>query len=291
MNTLKLDRAQGLMRKISNNLLNFGADKITAFTLPIEGIVLEQAALDELLGEYTHRSWFDQRPDGSWHPMPWWAAREKRDFHLSAEFDCAAVTIIVSGDRVLEFEREEGGAQGGEDDGEDGAGARISRLVLTPQAGGTTLLAFHLQVRPGLDRENLLLQEHQFRHVTITLGDVTLSKRAGAEQQSLPLETAGQQQQPDGEGPRPVSGGFVQTKSAEELDAEMRARHPETPLMGDAASPGFEDPASDLRQFEEGARAQVAAATAAPGDLIDGRSERVKQADRQRGRRRSAETH
>jgi hypothetical protein len=178
---LALTAAAAFMRKISNNLLNIGDDKITAFTLPIDGVVLKAEALDALLGKYTHRSWFDKHKDGSAHPMPWVVALPGGGIALECEFECEGVEIVV-GRKTLVFESEEG-----EDGSESVPAARIKSLVLTPRAGGDTLLAFHLQVRPGLGDENLALQRCQHSNIVLTLGDTKLAE-AKRKQQELPLE-------------------------------------------------------------------------------------------------------
>jgi hypothetical protein len=41
--------------------------------------------------------------------------------------------------------------------------AKITKIVATVQDGGTTLFAFHMQLRPGRGKENLILQD-RWRH-------------------------------------------------------------------------------------------------------------------------------
>lgn len=213
MINLALTDAQGLLRKISNNLLNIGDEKVPAFTLPIEGVSLDAEQLDALLGKFTHRSWFDKKRDGAVHPMPWWEGREKRDFHLSAELECEAVTLKLISGKTVTFEAE------GDPDDEDEPytpGAKISHLVLTPQPGGTTLLAFHLTVRPGIGKENLALQEAQFHHIGITIEETRESKRKAA-QGSLALAPA----EPEGEAETAARG---RGKSSADVAREMASR-------------------------------------------------------------------
>jgi hypothetical protein len=179
---LVLEAAGATMLKISNNVPGKIADNIT-FTLPFEGIALSAEQLDYFMGRFTHRSWYEKRKDGSWHPMEWWSKRAKQDFPIEDEFDCDTVTLAVSGGKELEFESTEAE----DDDHADRPAARITSIVLTPQAGGTTLMAFHMQVMPGIGKTNLALQEHQYRPVAITLGQTKLSTK-GNKQQQLPLE-------------------------------------------------------------------------------------------------------
>lgn len=290
---LKLENALALMRKISLNVLNKDAHN-TLFTLPIEGIALGEEQLDAFMGAYTFRSWYEQRKDNSWMPMPWWSRRAKADFPIEDEFDCESLTIEVSGEQELEFESEESD----DDDGEARPAARITSVVLTPQAGGMTLLAFHLQVRPDLGQTNLALQEHQFRHVKITLGDTTVAARK-PKQQSLRLEPATKvTPETDAALDKAIHRpGPVESTSGEQIDAELHARHPELAGevmgadVGESLETGTDDAPrvsspQELSEFESAAAAQVAAFNAKPGEVIDGRSERVKHQDQQKARSR-----
>jgi hypothetical protein len=267
-----------MLKKLSINVLAKDADN-TLFTLPLEGIELTREQLNETLGDRTFEAWFDQRKDGSYHPMPFFAARKDASFEIDEEFTCAGATIKLSGGKEIEFETIE--ADEDDPDSEDQPAAKISCLKFTPTSGGITKLAFHMQVRPGLGKNNLALQEHQFRTITVTLTDVEKSARKG-QQQELPLAGSS-------EGERQVSGGFTQTTPASEVDRRMREQHPDSPTMGEDSKSGRESsPAvngstdGDSSSFEAGARAQVEAFNAKKGQVIDGRSERVKHRDRTR---------
>jgi hypothetical protein len=93
----------------------------------------------------------------------------------------------------------------------------------------------------------------------------------------------------NGEGQRQVSGGFTQSTPSSETDAKMRAEHPDTPVMGEAAKPSADPTQAEAGSFEEAARKQVEAFKAQKGGAaLDGRSERVKHQDRQRNGNRGA---
>jgi len=268
-NHLKLESAQGFMRKISINVLNKDAEQ-TLFTLPFQGIELSREQLNDYMGAYTFESWFHQRPDGIWVPMPWIARLPKAEIAIEDEFDADGATIIVSGGEELVFEPEDRD----EDDEEEAAPpVRVTSIVLGPKSGGITLLGFHLQVRPGLGKENLALQEHQFRHVTITLGKTKLTARKG-KQHELPLPTQESDAELDAAVGRPPT---FEGRSGAEIDAEMHARHPEASaeVMG----------ADELQEFEQAATAQVAAFNATPGEVIDGTT------PKSRRRRKGEEAH
>lgn len=283
--TLKLENAPAYLRKISINVLNKNAD-YTLFTLPIESVPLTFEQLDTFMGAHTSRSWYEQRPDGAWYPMPWWNRRDSGNFELDEKLVCNTATVTIDGtDYVFEEYCVDEEADE-EPEGEDKRpAARISKIKLKPTPGGTTLLSFHMQVRAlaGASRDALL--EHMYRAIAVTFAEpMAVAKKA--QQQSLPLPTPESDAKLDQQLSRPEE---FQGKTGAELDAEMRARHPEASaeVMG-ADTPTGEvleqsAPSSEeLESFEEGATAQVAAFNAKPGEVIDGRSERVKQQDRRR---------
>jgi hypothetical protein len=181
-----VENANALLKKISINVLGQDAEQ-TRFTLPLEGILLTKDQLDAYLGKGTFASWFNHRRDGADVPMDWIARLPKGEIALAEEFEAEGVEIIVPGKKPIVFETVE--ADEDDDEAVDQPAGRITNIVLKPTAGGMTLMSFHLQVSPGLGDDNLTLQEHQYRRVTLTLGDLTLSERKGR-QQALPLDSA-----------------------------------------------------------------------------------------------------
>lgn len=165
--SLDLTNAQGFMRKISINVLAQDAEN-TLFTIPIEGIVLKRDELNAYMGDRTFESWFNQRKDGVWEPMPWVSRLPDGTITLDEKFETDGVELLASGKKSLVFKPIE--AENEED--EDEPAGRIAAIKLTPRMGGDTLLAFHLQVRPGLGPDNIALQRAQYRHITLTLGEL-----------------------------------------------------------------------------------------------------------------------
>ncbi|MGH8259392.1 MAG: hypothetical protein ACREUG_06840 [Steroidobacteraceae bacterium] len=241
-----LDNAHALLRKISINVLDQNADA-TLFTLPLEGIPLSREQLNAYVGPYTFESWFNQDAKTKlWSPMPWVGRLPKGEIALEDEFESDGAEIIVSGNKTLVFEADE--ETDAEEDGEPSAPVRVTAIRLKPQVGGITLMSLHLQVRPGLGTKNLALQEHQYRTVSVTLGNTALIERKG-KQQAL---------------------NFGEEGAA--------------PANGNGEGGISEQPDGELGEFEAAARKQLEAATAQPGQVVDGRSERVKHQDRKRGR-------
>lgn len=182
---LVLDAVESKARKISNNLLNFGDEKVTAFTIPLEQIPLLEAAVDALCGKYTFRSWFNQDAATKlWSPMPWWATLEGGVLKLNLEIEVDDVEIIIAG-RTLTFEHDE------DSEGHERAIGKVSNIVVKAITGGVVQMSLHLQVRPGRGAENLALQDGQYESMTVTLGDTRLIAKKGDKQQQLPLNAPG----------------------------------------------------------------------------------------------------
>ena len=216
--------------KIANNLRKIGAQEEPEFSIPCEGLMLTPGELDEILGQYTHRSWFELRGD-VWEPCAWWS-RVQGYVAIDGAFE-AEYCAIYAGNRKIEFELLEG------EDGDIPA-ARITRIRLKPHVGGMTEMCFHLHVRPGLGESNLLLQEHQNREVRLTLGETRLANPQG-QQQELPLSAADAQD--DWQGDLSSSANGMAAKA--------------------------EEKAEDLGDFEAAARRQVRAYSLR-GPVIDG---------------------
>ena len=273
---LQLEKAPGFLRKISINVLNKDA-AFTLFTLPIEGIPLTPEQLDAFMGEFTYRSWYEQRKDGSWHPMPWFAYLEDQSMALDTKFACKTATLrIEKSDYVFEEYSADEDADEDDDDGDDmRPAARISSIRLKPTPGGTTLASFHMQVRPTNRKSREALIEHMYRHLEVTFGETSVVAKK-ARQTELPLtpaqeETPKVEDQTGHQSPPPI-----ESKGGEAIDAELHARHPEASaeVMGADAHPDPDatngDPAEDLARFEEGARQRAAEFQQRAGGTIDG---------------------
>lgn len=177
---LNLDGKTCRMGKISNNLEHHGEEWVIAFTIPITGVMLTKEELNAFMRDrYTHASWFASEK-GVAQPMAWWS---DEDFQLSQSYKAHSLTIVVSGDKDLEFEGEEPSSE----DADDGrAACEIAKISLCPQVGGMTELRFSLSLRPGVGRTNLLLQEHQHREIKLTCMGAT-AKEKDTKQQQLPM--------------------------------------------------------------------------------------------------------
>jgi hypothetical protein len=179
---LKVDGVFTKIAKISNNTLMQGdAGFESEFTLPFSGIMLDADQLNRTMGdELTWRCWYNHSPPALPKPCDWWA-HSKGEFPIPDEYQGDWILIRVSGDRVIEFEAEQDAK------GKSIPAFRLSKLVLTPRHGGLTEVKGNLHVRPGIGKENLLLQEHQHSTVMLSFSD-TKPVPKDAKQVELPLE-------------------------------------------------------------------------------------------------------
>jgi hypothetical protein len=218
---LTLDAMICRLGKISNNLECHGSEYVSEFNIPVTGIMLDAEQLNVLMQDpHCDRSLYNAR-GALKEPMPWLARCDSR-LKLCASLEADYCCIRVSGSRDIEFEvKREKGGKGKQED--PLPACKISKMTLEPRTGGLTELSFQLQVRPGIGKNNLLLQEHQHREVKLT---VTNSK----------VVVVSEKQQPLGLG-APAEGGESAATDGEKANG---------------GKPTTDD-------FEAGARAQVAA--------------------------------
>jgi hypothetical protein len=180
---LRLDEKLCRFGKISNNLERHGDDYETGFTIPVEELMLSKAELNAFMRDpLCWQSWYDtSKGNRAAEPMPWWGGES---FSLAESFEADEGSVIVSGDKALEFK------SSGDPKGDDyRAGIVISKINLQPRTGGLTELSCSIYVRPGLGKTNLVLQDHQHREVKLTLIDAKVAEREKRQPQ-LPLGEA-----------------------------------------------------------------------------------------------------
>lgn len=294
----KLVDPHGKLGKISNNLETHGEELVTGFTYPFE-VMLTEEALDALMGKYFWRSIFNIDAQTKL-PTPINGFMRCKPLELEDTYEGVRATIEKN-NMVEVFEK-----------------CRVSKLVFQFKVGGLTLCSGHLYLRPGTDEINVWLQHLQQKtDVSIEMLDGAVEKKASnKQQQALPLpnpdEKASSSKEPPPPPPEPTGPGAalnqalgeigVETpqlapnqyadgtfKTGAEIDAALHARHPELKdeVMGADAKPAEDDPENDLEAFQKGAEKKAAdfkKLATTGGKAIDGRSERVKHQDRQRGK-------
>lgn len=202
MTELHLADAHARMGKISNNLETHGDDEVTGFTIPCE-MMIDEPALDALMGVYFHRALFNTDAATSLQaPMDGFI--RCKALELDEKYEDCSVGLTLSGDNYLEFEE-----------------CSIGKIVMEPQLGGLTKLKVAVYLRPGIGANNLALQEHQHREIGLTISGGKLALKKDAKQQELPLE---------------AGGGFSLPKEAcADLDAEMGERAMTQAVTGDGS--------------------------------------------------------
>jgi hypothetical protein len=178
---LKLEEKVCRLGKVANNLERHGQDWVTGFTIPVFQLMLTKAELNTFMRDkYCHQSWFDTSK--GCEPMAWW---QGESFYIAESYEADSGTIIVSGNKALEFE-----STGDPKEDDYKPGIVLSKIVLTPQVGGMTELKCSVYLRPDIGKTNLLLQEHQHREVKLTLA-ASVSE-ADKRQPQLPMTDAEQ---------------------------------------------------------------------------------------------------
>jgi hypothetical protein len=178
---LRLDEKLCRLGKLSNNLEHSGDEYVTGFTIPISELMLTKAELNAFMRDpLCWQSWYDtSKGNKAAEPMMWWWGGES--FYVSEAFEADKGSIIVSGDKALEFE-----STGNPKEDDYRAGVVVSKIQLVPCTGGLTELRCSIYVRPGLGKTNLVLQDHQHREVKLTLIDAKVAEREKRQPQ-LPL--------------------------------------------------------------------------------------------------------
>jgi len=181
---LKLTGKTCRLGKISNNLERHGDEHVTAFTIPITDVMLTKTELIALMRDASvHESWYaPATKTQAAEPRPWWNGER---FKISETFEADAAALVLLGDREIEFE-----STGDPKDDDYRPAAVISKITLTPHAGGLTELCASLYVRPGIGKTNLTLQTAQHSEAKLTITGARVAERDKAQPQ-LPLDEGG----------------------------------------------------------------------------------------------------
>lgn len=236
---IELDDVPCRLGKFSNNLVmeaaeegeDEEAEEVGVFTFPVTEIMLGAEELNALFGDaHTHASWFNDRR-GMLEPMPWIAclpepAKGKPPgFDFAQKFEGAVISIAYAENPTEKTQRDEF------------EGCKIGRIALMPRPGGLTEMKLHVQLKPGLGKENLRLQEYQNRRIAFSISDAAIARKK-SQQQNLPLEDGGSTPGYTNHGTTTNGNGETrELRSGAEIDAEMHARSPNGETMGADAHP------------------------------------------------------
>lgn len=179
---LNLQGVRADEKKISNNTLKPNDE--TEFTIPFEGIMItEDQACALMQDPYFYRSVFNNTK-GMLEPVDW-LKRMDNEIVIHDRYALDFISIEVSGQNVIEFKK----TKADKEEDETPAG-RLTAIRLRLAPTGVCELKCHVSVRPGLGRENLLLQEHQHREVKLSMLIGKLIVKEDSKQQSLNLGPA-----------------------------------------------------------------------------------------------------
>jgi hypothetical protein len=166
-----INRATCTMGKISNNLETHGDEDVPAWTIPLVGILIDAHTLEELLHDcHASEGFFKRNADGQLEPRPWVTYAEP--IALTEAYDGLA-TSIKFGDELIEFDR-----------------CRLKDLTLGRFFPGAAQLDCKLQLYPGLDHANLVLQAMQNHPIVLTIESAKVAAKKKLKQQELPLMQA-----------------------------------------------------------------------------------------------------
>lgn len=167
---------------INTRTQRHGDEDVPACDVPLVGIMLTAEELGELLGDkHAHKAFFDTKGNRKDPMFP-----QLESFALKHKFENANVRIVVN---LLNAEEA------------TLSGAKISKILLTPRAGGLTEMACTVQ-NTLEDSENVNgLLEHLNRDAQVEIADAEIAKEkpakaAKAAQQDLPINTFGDKEQP-----------------------------------------------------------------------------------------------
>lgn len=172
---LNIPETYAQMGKIANNLEKHGEQDVTAFDIPIAGIVLTGEQFNALSEDpYADRWLFNMQGEmrepnlARFEPLT-----------LLDSFEDATVMLKCS-DAEFTF-----------------AAARVKDVTFEGKRGGDILLSFSVRVRPQNDREITVLLAHQNHEIRIDVADAKIALKGGRNQQELPLSRAGEGEQSD----------------------------------------------------------------------------------------------
>lgn len=290
--------------KMANNVETHGDESVPGnFAVPVV-LMLSQEQLDGLMGKYFWRSLFNVDA-ATQLPAPVEGFRRCKPLQLEDVYEDVTFRIgeRAGGDIVHQ---------------EEFRGGEFSKVVLEPQVGGLTKAEGQIYLHAGLGDNNLWLQKLQNHEIYLEIMEGKIAKKKNPAQQSLPLGApgSGNSTTEGASTDQPSDQGAESSPAAEDEPSDLELRRQSVTAEQDAdldkvigRPPAFqsaggeaanerthrdlpEDPEqlvgdtpptpAELAEFEASAGAQVAAFHARPGEVIDGRSERVKEQDRKR---------
>lgn len=214
---------------MSRNHQNAGEEKVPYMSIAYTEVKLSAKQVDALMGQFTHRSWFNINGKDV-QPMDW---TKRVKLKCEDAFKDVTVSMLING-KELEFE-----------------GCRLYIDGFKLLSGGEVMADIHLHVMDAKDSEWNLIGRSEYTEVKLSTGDGVLIERKARRQRELF----------DGADPKADDGDETE----------------------DAGRKAVAEAGNDSDEFAAGV-ARAVGAHKKRGEVIDGRSERVKHQDRQSGR-------
>jgi hypothetical protein len=215
---LPLEDVACRLGKFSNNLVKSAgpdddeeddddeSEEVGVFTFPVTELLLTKEQVIQLFGDkHVHACWYNTSK-GVDSPMPWIGCLPTMGkdlppgFAFNRKFENVVVELAYAespnGNTVRDkFE-----------------GCKIARIRCMPRpgTGGNTEVKLHLQIRPGIGKANLRLQEAQNHRIAFTVLSADVAAAKDSKQQQLAL---GSPPAKDGEEPA-VGAGFAAAAQA-----------------------------------------------------------------------------
>lgn len=201
-NSGQFDIAQAIcvIGKITNNIELHGDESVSMFGIPVSSMLVPTETINALWGDpHFDRCLFNHGKAGIVEPMPW---TRNSVIRLEEVFEAGSAEIKFKNDEVHKFEN-----------------CRMKGFIGGPLVGGMTELSFQLQLNPGLDRANLLLQEYQNEEIKLSIMSAAISKKKNPKQKEMQLTP-----QPDAPkaDPQPVGEQIDATRVIDTASEELK---------------------------------------------------------------------
>lgn len=283
---LEMDNQVVKQLAMSRNHQNEGDDKVAYMSIAYTEVILSEKQIDGLMGKFTYRSWFNINGDIR-EPMEWTGRGE--NIVCKKAFKDVTVQMALA-KKDFEFK-----------------GCRLYVDDFKLLNNGDILVDIHLHVMGAKDSEWIAIGHNEYTELKLSLGDGVLIEKKDRKQRELPLEADPNADQ-EGATTTPLSGAHVTGASPErdmthvywqqgengELGNGPRCEKPADcvevdPPKGSASEAQQEETGKamtpeEAADFESGVAKALGARKKSGSNVIDGRSERVKHQDRQRGR-------
>ena len=162
---LNIESTHAVLGKVSNNIENHGDEEVTAFDIPVSGILLSREQVNQLLDDsVADRVLFNTTRTKDVQP----SLKCFEPFALKDKFDGATIRFDFGTGKGEKFTLKDCKAKG---------------VTLEPQNGGNTLVALSIRVRPENDAQILQLLGHQNRSCKISISEAKIATNAAAKKQ------------------------------------------------------------------------------------------------------------